>query len=213
MKLLRFTELMRWGFSLSLSVLSLSGLALGEIGPNPNQVSINGISYAGSGCPAGSVSQVLSLDAKAFTLLFDSYVAEAGPGMPLSLARKNCQIAVDLRFPPGWSYSIFTVDYRGYARLDPGTSGQQISSYYFSGQAKTGNLRTNFYGPTERDYQIRDTLGLDTVVWSPCGASRALNMNTQVRVTASGSRRALLTVDSIDGELKQIYGIQWRRCQ
>jgi len=213
MKFLRGKELKRWGFSTLLSLLSLSGLALGEIGPNPREVYINGISYAGSGCPAGSVSQVLSSDAKAFTLLFDSYIAEAGPGMPLSLARKNCQIAVDLRFPQGWSYSVFTVDYRGYARLDPGTSGQQVSSYYFSGQAKTGSLRTNFYGPTERDYQIRDTLGLDAVVWSPCGANRALNMNTQVRVTASGRQRALLTVDSIDGELKHIYGIQWRRCQ
>jgi hypothetical protein len=155
----------------------------------------------------------MSDDAKAFTLLFDSYVAEAGPGMPLSLARKNCQIAVDLRFPQGWSYSIFTVDYRGYARLDPGTSGQQVSSYYFSGQSKTGNLRTTYYGPAERDYQIRDTLGIDALVWSPCGVNRALNMNTQVRVSATGRQRALMTIDSIDGELKHVYGIQWRRCQ
>lgn len=203
----------RWGVGVILTVASISNLTFGEIGPDPREVKINGISYAGSGCPAGSVSQLLSEDAKAFTLLFDSYVAEAGPGMPLSLGRKNCQIAVDLRFPQGWSYSIFTVDYRGYARLDPGTSGQQISSYYFSGQTKTGNLRTNFYGPVDRDYQIRDTLGLESVVWSPCGANRALNMNTQVRVTASGRQRALLTIDSIDGELKHIYGIQWRRCQ
>ncbi|MCX6102193.1 MAG: DUF4360 domain-containing protein [Proteobacteria bacterium] len=186
---------------------------MAELGPDPSSVRINGISYAGSGCPAGSVSQNLSEDAKAFTLLFDSYVAETGPGMPLSLARKNCQVVVDLRFPQGWSYSLFTVDYRGYARLESGTSGQQVSSYYFQGQPKTGNLRTTYYGPAERDYQIRDTLGLDALVWSPCGANRALNMNTQVRVTAPSQRRALMTIDSIDGELKHIYGVKWRRCQ
>lgn len=207
----RLTKNLGVGFILSL--VSLSSISVGEIGPDPREVKINGISYAGSGCPAGSVSQLLSDDAKAFTLLFDSYVAEAGPGMPLSMSRKNCQIAVDLRFPQGWSYSIFTVDYRGYAKLDPGTTGQQVSSYYFAGQTKTGNLRTNFYGPTERDYQIRDTLGLDALIWSPCGANRALNMNTQVRVTASGRQRALLTIDSLDGELKHIYGIKWKRCQ
>ena len=97
--------------------------------------------------------------------------------------------------------------------MESGTSGQQVSSYYFQGQPKTGNLRTTYYGPAERDYQIRDTLGLDALVWSPCGANRALNMNTQVRVTAPSQRRALMTIDSIDGELKHIYGVKWRRCQ
>ena len=213
MKLFANTNQGSWIRLLMLTVVSLSSMTKAEIGPDPRDVRINGISFAGSGCPAGSVSQNLSEDAKAFTLLFDSYVAEAGPGMPLSLSRKNCQIAVDLRFRQGWSYTIFTVDYRGYARLDPGTSGQQLSSYYFQGQTKTGNLRSLFYGPTEKDYQIRDTLALDAMVWSPCGANRALNMNTQVRVAASGSKRALLTIDSIDGELKHIYGIKWRRCQ
>ncbi|MSP19296.1 MAG: DUF4360 domain-containing protein [Bdellovibrionales bacterium] len=213
MKFTILNNLNRWGLTALLSVFSLSGVAVAELGPDPSTVRINGISYAGSGCPAGSVSQNLSEDAKAFTLLFDSYVAETGPGMPLSLARKNCQVAVDLRFPQGWSYSLFTVDYRGYARLESGTSGQQVSSYYFQGQSKTGNLRTTYYGPAERDYQIRDTLGLDALVWSPCGANRALNMNTQVRVTAPSQRRALMTIDSIDGELKHIYGMKWRRCQ
>ncbi len=213
MKFTILNNLSRWGLTALLSVSSFSGVAVAELGPDPSSVRINGISYAGSGCPAGSVSQNLSEDAKAFTLLFDSYVAETGPGMPLSLARKNCQVVVDLRFPQGWSYSLFTVDYRGYARLESGTSGQQVSSYYFQGQPKTGNLRTTYYGPAERDYQIRDTLGLDALVWSPCGANRALNMNTQVRVTAPSQRRALMTIDSIDGELKHIYGVKWRRCQ
>ncbi len=213
MKFTILNNLSRCALTALLSVSSFSGVAMAELGPDPSSVRINGISYAGSGCPAGSVSQNLSEDAKAFTLLFDSYVAETGPGMPLSLARKNCQVVVDLRFPQGWSYSLFTVDYRGYARLESGTSGQQVSSYYFQGQPKTGNLRTTYYGPAERDYQIRDTLGLDALVWSPCGANRALNMNTQVRVTAPSQRRALMTIDSIDGELKHIYGVKWRRCQ
>ncbi len=213
MKAKKISRLNYWGLTGLLSLAAIGNLALGELGPDPRDVRINGISYAGSGCSAGSVSQNLSDDAKAFTLLFDSYVAEAGPGMPLSMARKNCQIALDLRFPQGWSYTVFTVDYRGYARLDRGTSGEQVSSYYFQGQPKTGNLKTSYYGPTEKDYQIRDTLGLDALVWSPCGANRALNMKTQVRVSASGSRRALMTIDSIDGELKHVYGIKWRRCQ
>jgi len=195
----------------ALLALAMSGSAL-ALGPNPSQVKIAGISYAGSGCPAGSVSQSVAPDAQAFTLLFDQYIAEAGPGVSLASGRKNCQIAVDLRFPQGWSYTIFDVDYRGYVQLDRGATGTQKSTYYFQGGASQASLQSNFSGPADKDYHIRDSLGLNAVVWSPCGMTRAVNINSQVRVTASGGRRALMTIDSVDGQLTHRYGIQWRRC-
>lgn len=182
-------------------------------GPNPNQVQIQKIIYAGSGCPAGTVSELLAPDAKAFTLLFDSYVAEAGPEIPLSRSRVNCQIAVDLRFPQGWSYTLFDVDYRGYANLQSGTTGLQKTTYYFQGQRSAPSMQSLFRGPFNNDYHVKDTLGISAVAWSPCGMTRALNLNTQVRVTAPSGRQAVMTLDSIDGELTHIYGIRWRRCQ
>lgn len=201
----------RWA-KLLLALVGVANISVAEIGPNPNEVHINKISYNGTGCPLGTVAENMADDAKAFTLLFDSYVAEAGPGIPFSANRKNCQIAVDLQFPQGWSYTIFTVDYRGYAKLEPGTSGAQQSTYYFQGQPKSAVLKTTYTGPKDSDYHIRDTLGLSSLVWSPCGVNRAVNINTQVRANATGGRRALMTLDSIDGELKHVYGIQWRRC-
>lgn len=181
--------------------------------PNPREVYIKSISYAGTGCPAGTVANMLADDAKAFTLLFDSYVAEGGPGIPLSAGRKNCQIAVDMRFPSGWSFTIVDVDYRGYANIDRGALGTQKTTYYFAGQTKTAALESNFRGPMAKDYQIRDTLGLAAAVYSPCGVNRALNLNTQVRVQTSGSQQALMTLDSIDGQLTHKYGLQWQRCR
>lgn len=185
-----------------------------SLADSPAGVTIRGIAYAGSGCPAGSVAENISNDAKALTLLFDSYVAEVGPGVPFSEQRKNCQIAVDLQFPSGWSFSIIDVDYRGYASLEPGVIGTQKASYYFQGQSRTGNLQTNLYGPVTKDYHIRDTLGVDAQVWSPCGASRALNINSQVRVDNSRNTRArgVMTLDSVDAQITHVYGLQWRRC-
>ena len=181
----------------------------------PGYVHVRSLSWAGSGCPAGSVASNVSPDLQAFTLLFDNYIAQIGPGVPLTESRKNCQIAVDLDFPSGWSYSILTVDYRGYADLESGVRGEQSSAYYFQGSTATPRLTTTMNGPAARDYQIRDTLGVAATVWSPCGASRALNINSQVRLTSSNrNARGMLTVDSIDGQLKtlQVYGLQWRRC-
>lgn len=194
--------------------MAIVGLGSVAYAQSPDYVRVRSISYAGTGCPAGSVAENVAPDQQAFTLLFDSYVAEVGPGVPLASKRKNCQLAIDLDFPQGWSYTIFTVDYRGYLSLQRDVTGIQQSKYYFQGSAATGTLRTQFNGPTDRDYQVRDTLGLSAVVWSPCGAQRALNINTEVRLDNARNRggAGLMTIDSIDGQLKHIYGIKWRRC-
>jgi hypothetical protein len=181
----------------------------------PPFVTIRSLSWAGSGCPAGTVAGNLAPDLQAFTLLFDSYVAEIGPDLPLSLARRNCQILVDLQFPQGWSYSVFSVDYRGFANLEPRVSGIQQSNYYFQGEFLTSRLQTTLNGPRASDYQIRDLLPLNALVWSPCGAQRALNINSSVRVinnSGNPDARGAMTTDSIDGKVTHIYGLQWRRC-
>jgi hypothetical protein len=191
--------------------LSLSSAAFADV---PSYVRIRNISYAGSGCPAGTVAENVSSDLKAFTLLFDSYIAEIGPGISARENRKNCQVLVDLDFPGGWSYSIVDVDYRGYVSAERGVTATQASAYYFQGQGATGRLTTDMRGPIDRDYQIRDTLGLNALVWSPCGAQRALNINSQVRLSSTNRRASgLITLDSIDGQVSHIYGLQWQRCR
>ena len=107
--------------------------ALAEPTPNPGTVRIRGVTYGGSGCPQGSVGQFLSADATTVTLIFDSYVASLGPSIAVAENRKNCQINFDLLYPGGFQYSVFTADYRGYANLDKGVTGQVKSTYYFSG--------------------------------------------------------------------------------
>lgn len=194
--------------------LAFVGFASAAHAQSPDYVRVRSISYAGTGCPAGSVAENVSPDRQAFTLLFDSYVAEVGPGVPLSAKRRNCQLNVDLDFPNGWSFTIFTVDYRGYISLERNVTGLQQSKYYFQGSAATGTLKSQFTGPRDQDYQIRDTLGVSAEIWSPCGARRSLNINTEVRLDNSRNTRGagLMTLDSIDGQLKHVYGIKWRRC-
>ena len=118
-----------------------------------------------------------------------------------------------MRFPQGWSFTVADVDYRGYAKIDPGAVGTQKTTYYFAGQTKQAALQSNFRGPVDKDYHISDSLGLAALVFSPCGVNRALNLNTQVRVQTSGSQQALMTLDSIDGQLTHLYGLQWQRCR
>jgi hypothetical protein len=170
-------------------------------------------SYGGSGCPDGSARAVVSPDRQSFTMIFDQYLVSAsGSG---SIDRKNCQILVNFDFPQGWSYSIIRLDYRGFFAMDQGTTGFQQSLYYFQGIPQQGRLRTYFTGPSSGDYTISDILEVGEMVWSPCGARRGLNINsslfTQVKPGYANSS-SMITNDSIDGSVKTVYILQWRRC-
>ena len=170
-------------------------------------------SYGGTGCPSGTARAVVSPDRTAFTMIFDKYVAATDATK--SMDRKNCQILVNFDFPQGWSYSLVRLDYRGFFDLGPSSSGYQQSLYYFQGLAQQARLQTNFTGPKSGDYTISDTLGLNAVVWSPCGARRGLNINSSLFAKAMpgvANSHAYITNDSLDGNVKTTYLFQWKKC-
>jgi len=200
-------------------LLSLSGLALGELHaptvvPPPGSVTINSIHYGGSGCPQGTVSSFISDDRTTFTLIFDSYIAQVGPGISIQNARKNCQINVDIHYPTGYQFSVYKQDYRGFASLDAGVTGLQKATYYFSGSSAQASTQTKFQGPMSKDYLVTDQVPFDSNVYSPCGQDGALNINSQVQVDNGGvgSRQGQLTTDSIDGKITLNFGLAWQPC-
>jgi len=179
---------------------------------DPNEVYVQAISYDGSGCPAGSVGQSMANDRQSFTLIFDTFVASKGPGVPVTESRKNCHLNVQLHVPNGFQYSISTVDYRGYVQLPAGVTATQSSTSHFSGFTKQVTASTSFIGPVAKDYLNRDTMDFESVVWSPCGRPVPLNINAEVRL-AGGTSAAQITTDSIDGKVKHVLGLQYRPCE
>jgi len=206
----------------ALALLGLSGVAsaheLGDLdGPKfvPDTVTISNLKFGGSGCPDGSVSAMLSPDYQALTLIFDDYMAEVGPDVQNAKKRLFCQIGVQLDFPPGLTFSLVDLTYSGFASLDPGLTAQQKSTYYFQGQKQDDSysFRTYLKGAWDGDYQRTDTL--ETVSWAPCGAKRSLNIVTSVQLDNKYNKRGsgLITLDSIDGQVTEEYGIRWRKCR
>lgn len=190
-------------------VLAASALAQS---PDPRSVYINSLTFGGTGCPAGTVAGNISEDLHAFTLLYDSFVTEAGPGIPLSSSRKACQAIIDIHIPQGWQMTLFSLDTRGYLGLDDSASAVIQTKYYFQGSLSGPTLADSYFGPYYEDYIKHDEVLVSSLVWSPCGVNRALNVNTSARVSAFAGGQALATVDSSDGEFRQLWGIRWRRC-
>ncbi|KAI9141044.1 hypothetical protein BKA69DRAFT_1038845 [Paraphysoderma sedebokerense] len=182
--------------------------------PNPDNVYLEDIIYAGSGCPAGTATAAFNEDRTTFTVLFDNYIASAGPGIPVVENRKDCQFNLKVHIPPGYQYSVATVDYRGFVQLDAGVTALQKSSYYFAGELRQSTKEVPFYGPQNKDYVFRDSFDFSSQVWSSCTESQTMNINTQVRIDNSRNTigRGSMTTDSIDGKVQQILGLSWKKC-
>jgi len=187
--------------------------AAATVYPNPAQVYLNSIAYGGTGCPQGTVGSFISADRQTFTLIFDSYVASIGPGAAITETRKNCQLNLDLQYPAGFQYSIFSTVFRGYVGLDKGVTATQSATYYFSGETAQSTTSTAFYGPVSKDYEIESDISLTSVVWSPCGAPISLNIDSAVLLRSGvTSATGQITDDSIDGKITFVVGVQWQKC-
>ncbi|KAJ3087154.1 hypothetical protein HK102_011706 [Quaeritorhiza haematococci] len=173
------------------------------------------ISYGGSGCPQGSVATAFNNDRTAFTLIYDNYVASSAPNVPLSESRKNCNLNLNMHIPQGYSYSVLALDTRGFLALDQGVSAYSQTGYYFQGELDDKTVQRRWDGPINGDnYAVRDNFDQSNVVWSPCGRSANVNIATSIRVDNSRNRQGqgLMTADSTDGKVKQIFSFRWRKC-
>ncbi len=205
-------------FLAPLSLLA-STAAFANVRPSEG-LKIKQIIYNGSGCPLGSVAETISSNADAFTLTFSEFFAEVYQGSRPSEQTKNCILTVVLDVPAGWQYSVADFYYRGFMDLDPYVDATHSTSYFFQGQGRTGTFQSVKQGRNSGyngQYNYRDTIGLESKIWSVCNVERSLNINTRIRVenTRKGSQPAAqgyIANDSIDGQIVQKFGITWRRC-
>jgi len=167
--------------------------------------------YGGTGCPGGSVSATLSPDAKSLSLLFDSYLVEAGGDTGKSFDRKSCNIAIPVHVPQGLAISILAIDYRGYNNIPSGAKSQFNVEYFFAG-ARGPTFQRVFNGPKDADYLIQNELTAQSIVWSACGADVNLRTNSSIRVTTTANKQALATVDSEDVSAAIVFLLQWKQC-
>ncbi|MBK9262038.1 MAG: DUF4360 domain-containing protein [Polyangiaceae bacterium] len=216
MKIRALLTLATTGFALSLGSVASAHVLDGD-GYEPvipDQVNIVSVTHGGSGCPVDSVGASFSPDYQYLTLIFDQYAAEIGRDVAAPKKRLFCQIVLQFDFPAGLSFALVDLTYRGYADLDAGIHASQTSTYFFQGYRRDDQytFKTNVYGPFIGDYDRTDALEL--VSWSPCGQKRGLNIVTSVQLDNKRNKHGsgLITLDSIDSQVVEQYGVRWRRC-
>jgi hypothetical protein len=204
--------------------LAIAGVAAALITPGTDpalapseKVTLDIVTVNGSGCPAGTTAVAVAPDNTAFTVTYSDYLAQVGVGAKATDTRKNCQLAVQVNIPSGFTFAIAQADYRGYASLARGATGMQRASYYFQGESATqASTHRLPVGPFDDNWQATDTTEMAEMVYAPCGAKRYLNINTELRVGAGFSdtnrTTSFMTMDSTDADVSTVYHFSWMRC-
>jgi hypothetical protein len=180
-----------------------------------DQMVIDVAAANGSGCPLGSADVTVSPDNKAFTVTYSEFTAQTGAGTKPTDFRKNCQLALNVHVPQGYTFAVAGADYRGFAHLERGAGGSESANYYFQGEAQSTRIRHNFSGPADSDWQRTDSVGIGSLSFLPCGEERYLNVNTELRVdrgSSSPKTTSFLTMDSTDGRIDTVYHVAWKKC-
>ncbi|MFB7633531.1 DUF4360 domain-containing protein [Streptomyces sp. NPDC056149] len=183
--------------------------------PPTGNITIDVATVNGSGCRPGSAAVAVAPDNTAFTVTYSEYLAQVGGASKPTDARKNCQIALNVHVPQGFTYAIARADYRGYASLVQGAKGLEQANYYFQGQPETAHRAHTFAGPYSDNWQTSDETDLNALVYAPCGEERYLNINTELRLDGSAAdpkTTSYMAMDSTDGSINTLYHFAWKQC-
>ncbi|KAF2450651.1 hypothetical protein P171DRAFT_516486 [Karstenula rhodostoma CBS 690.94] len=195
----------------SLPLLALSAPLKRDASSAPPSFRINKVVSGGSGCPQGSIDVNWTNNGILPIYFGKDFTASVGPSVTADHSRKNCQINLDISYSPGYSYSVYSADYTGYANIESGVKGTVAAHYYFSGEQATGSTSLTLQGPYSGKYVKQDDVV--TGVWSPCGQQSFLNVNAEVALTPLGGHASgQLAVNKETGRFANQLYIQWRQC-
>jgi hypothetical protein len=177
----------------SLSPATAAGPSIGRLG------------VGGTGCPAGTVSASLTGGGSTLSLKFSKYRAAAGGAR--SFDRKACGVAVPFTVPAGQSVAIVGVQYAGRNKLPVGATATLQTETFFAGGR--GPVVSKTFTSTG---SYRFTSVASAPVWSACGASLNLRVNSSLRVNSPHGASASSSVATQDVSAGLVYLLKFRAC-
>jgi uncharacterized protein DUF4360 len=200
-----------------LSALTLAGPARAAddaaLNPPSGQVTLDVQTVNGTGCPAGTASVSMLPDNTAFKISYSQYLAQDGGSSAPTDFRKNCQVNVLVHIPQGFTFAIARADYWGKMHLEAGATALERANYYFQGSSDDNYVDHSFTGPYDGTWRATDITETSDLVWAPCGVTRSLNINTELRVSAGTSTaRSYISMRASDGQVYTLIQFQWKQC-
>lgn len=199
--------------SILLSLASVVSLASAQEKPD---YYYEGMIYGGSGCNQGSLPDFgPTPDKSDFTFNMIRMYAETAANIPITQSRKNCQININLVYPPGWTYRLKKFTRKGYVYLShAGINAQARTTIYISGFVEQSAETLAFTGPVDKEWTWESEFKEE--IWAPCGQVQALNINQAVLVTSISSApkesRGYLENDPLPYRDGLNLEFEWKKC-
>lgn len=194
-------------------VIAVIGSALTAEAQLAKGIRLGAPEYGGTGCPAGTASVSLSPEEDAISVLFDQFMVEAGSTTGRRVDRKACLLSIPVTIPQGYSVSVIQVDYRGFNVIPANGAYTRLNTEYFWAGIRGPSYSRVFSGPNNQDFTLTNGILAQSLVWTPCGASINLRVNTSIMAQSNNRMdQTMMGVDSADITSGLIYHVQWRRC-
>jgi len=172
-------------------------------------------SYGGTGCPAGAASISVSSTHDGVYILFDQIAVEAGATTGRRIERKSCNLSIPLQVPAGYSAAIERISpLQGFAELPKGAIARVELEAFWSG-ARGPALQKILTGPMSANWvESENVIPARPIVWSGCGASVGLRLNSILTVqTNQRLEQAITTIDSdFPSNAQPLIRLKLKRC-
>jgi hypothetical protein len=183
---------------------------------SPDKITFDVKTVMGSGCEPGTDRVTVSSDKTSLRVSFKDFVAEVGPSADATDFRKNCQINLLVHIPQGFTFAIARAEYNGRVNLAAGATAVHHAYYYWQGESETAHSAgKRFTGPINSTWNNIDVTPVAELVYAPCGESRNLNINTDLRVNAGTSSpyaTSAISMRHLEGDVDTIYHVDWKTC-
>ncbi|KAG8749733.1 hypothetical protein FRC14_001137 [Serendipita sp. 396] len=147
------------------------------------------------------------------SVVFPGFHATAGPGVSPADSKKSCQLSVGVRIPPGFSFGIKAIGYRGLYQLSDKVTATQKAIYYFQGHPEQATASSVFTGPV-RGEEYLNILTFSAPLRSPCGGSTVLSLSNSINIDNNANKQGggYISVGSLKLGENQTYAFDWVKC-
>ena len=185
---------------LALALYFLSASAMAQ------DLKLKSVGAIGTGCPPSTVSGRVNND-DSLSLFFRDFKAEAGPSVDISAGRTNCQLTLAVDVPAGYQFAFDETRLNAAYSVDAKVRAISETYYYFQGQLQESTGQNSVSGPANSGYTTLVNK-FTPVIWSPCGSSAVVGINTSLRVDngATNNSGSIVVRNSTDASFI------WRRC-
>ena len=191
-------------------------------------ITFNGSTPNGAGCPVGTYSITWAPDMTSFSILFDQMQTAIPGQVGRESQTTHCGMLLNLVLPPNTQISIERIDYRGFYALDAGAFWMINSRYFFDNGAAiykangaiqppttfVGGIRANQAGPVQDVFNWGASTESFAANVSPCGGPTNLAIVTNQNISSSTQPAAgQATLDSADSAMSVVYKLNVTNCR